>query len=329
MAVQKAVRILYQAKNNQTGLTDVKAQIYLNGAAKAVGGSAVLLSEVDPTNSPGLYELLLSAATLTGYGVVAGSYNCLEGYIDSVSKTAKAPFREELTVASSDDIDAKLGTPAGASVSADIAAVKTDTAAIKVDLETGANSLANILAAIQIVQNNAGFAVPVPKQFTIPSSGNNVYVIPLTIYNEKNGLVDPDSNSIVVTLQNQAGVDRGAFMTGYSAGSAPAVRDSLGQYHITTTIPSTEVEEELTFSFAYAIGGLATARKAVTQTLLDVNVSGLAQQSTLLAVQTAVANLQTDVTSNVEGTGFTTGSDSLHAISTYLQANLFVGGKAI
>jgi hypothetical protein len=473
MATQKPVRILYQAKNNTTGLTDVKAQIYLNGSPVAVGGSAITLTEVDATNSPGLYELFISGATLTGWGVTAGAYNCLEGYIDSVSKSAKAPFREELTVANTDDIDAKLGTPAGASVSADIAAIKSDTAAIKVDLETGPNNLANIYAGIQAIQNNAGFAVPVPSELMIPATGSNAYRIPVSVYNTTNMLIDPDSNNIKVGLVNQAGADRGTYLAGFTAavaeiqtittvadvaGSlnnkyfflnepAPGVgiyvwfnvggagvdpgpfagrtsvmvaissgasantvasavntalntltgrfsssaatnivtatnsvaglvsagtaqnsgftlgvstaganayammtRDSLGQYHQDMSITSAAPEEELLFTFSYTIGGTPTARRAVTETINQASSSGFALQSTLLATQatvnnidsvvtsgtfgnaaikTAVDAIQTDITNNVEGAGFVQADDTLHQISTYMRANLFSGGRCV
>lgn len=160
MATQKPLRILYQARNNRTGLTDVKAQVYLNGVAKAVGVGALTLSEVDATNSAGLYELLISGATLTAWGVAAGSYNCVEGYIDSVTASAKAAFREELTVANVDDVDAKLGAPAGASVSADIAAVKSEldtvnsnVSAVKSDVENVTTGLPAIKTAVNGVQS--------------------------------------------------------------------------------------------------------------------------------------------------------------------------------
>jgi hypothetical protein len=74
------------------------------------------------------------------------------------------------------------GFAEGASVSADIAAIKADTGAIKTDLETGSYSLQNILEAVQAIQNNAGFAVPVPAQLVIPSSGSTVYKVPVTVY---------------------------------------------------------------------------------------------------------------------------------------------------
>jgi hypothetical protein len=357
MAVQKNLRFEYQAKNNTTGLTDVKAQVYLNGVAKAVGGSAITLTEVSATNAPGLYELLISAATLTAWGVATGQTNTISGLIDSATKPASAPFREEVTVANADDN------------SLDIAAVKSDTAAIKTDLESGVSSLANILAAVQTIQNNAGFAVPVPAEITRPGSGSNVYRIPVTIYNSSNSLIDPDSNSIVVTLANSAGADRGTYLTGYSAGSAPMVRDSLGQYHIDLTLTSSATIEELIFTFSYAVGGAATARKSTTEVITDVASDGFALQSTLLSTQTTVNDTNTrvqDIQAKVndgtyglaaantlqgliktqtdkigdgtiglaalksmldaiEGSGFATLTDSLTAIS----ARIYTGGKAI
>lgn len=345
MAVQKQIRLLYQSKALQTGLTDVKAQIYLNGVAKAVGAGALALTELDATNSPGIYELIIPAATLTSYGVTAGVYNALEGTIDSATKSAPAPFRVELTVSNTDEIETHL-------VSQDvaIAAVKADTAAIKVDLETGSSSLATILSAVQAIQNNAGFSIPVPATMIKPASGSNSYRLPITIYNERNLLIDPDTNLITVTLVNQAGADRSSFLTGVSGTSAPAVRDSLGQFHIDVTIPSTAAQEELIFTFSYAIATNATARKAVSEIISDVTSDGFALQTTLLATQTTVGSINTlttdatnglaaikaaivangtEITSNVEGTGFVSSTDSLHGIRVFLAANLYIGGRAV
>lgn len=339
----KPIKVLYQAKNNTTGLTDVKAQVYVNTVAKAVGVSAIVLVELDATNSAGEYTLSISGATLAGYGAVAG--DDIEIKIDSVSKSAPSGIRFTATAFSTDDLDAHLVTQ-----DTNIAAIKSDTAAIKIDLETGSSSLATILSAVQAIQNNAGFSLPVPATLLKPSSGSNSYRIPLTIYNEKNLLIDPDTNSIVVTLVNQAGADRSVYLVGVSGTSAPAVRDSLGQYHIDLAIPSTASQEELIFNFAYAINAASTARKAVTEVITDVQADGFALQTTLLSTQTTVNSINTlttdatnglaaikaqtvatqaEIVTNVEGTGFVSGTDSLHAISAYLSANIFQGGRAV
>lgn len=232
-ATQNDLRITYQSRNNTTGLTDVKAQVYLNGVAKAVGGSAIVLTEVDATNSPGMYELVIAAATLTGWGVTgAGTLNVLSGWIDSVAKPAPSPFKAELTVANLDDIDSKLGVPATTTIAADIAAVKSDTAstlstvgtinsnvsAIKADIETGPYKLQNILEGVQAIQNQAGFALPIPAEMLVPVTGSTPYRLPLTIYDNVNALVDPEDQWIQATVANQTGTDEGAYLTGFSTG---------------------------------------------------------------------------------------------------------------
>ena len=413
-AVIKPLLIEYQSKNNVTGLTDVKAQVYLNGVAKAVGASAIVLTEIDATNAPGFYLLTISAALQTTWGVSNAQANFIHGDIDSVTQPASAPFRSQVTVASTDDLDTKLGTPAGASVSADIltlstkvgtpagasvsadiAAVKSDTAAIKTDLETGANSLATINANILAlangsIANGVGYVLP---NMLIPASGSNSYRIPITIVNNDGALIDPTGNTVTVGLLNAAGVDRGSFLTGSSGSPAQiaATRISVGQYYVMVAIPSTEVEEDLLFSFAYTIGTNAMVRYGQSQATTDLGSSGFALQSTLLATQTAVNAIKADVenattglinietiaaavqtsinngtyglsalqtiaasiqstvnngtygnsalqTQNVatqaqntasQGSGFATATDSLHALSVFVRANLFSGGRAV
>lgn len=372
MAVQKPVRFIYQARNSKTGLSDVKAQVYLNGVAKATGANAITATEL----GFGVYEVVLSAANLTTWGVAANQYNALEVIIDSAASPAQAIFRAELTVSNNDEIEAHLVSQDTA-----IAAIKSDTAAIKVDLETGPAALSVLSTKLDKILNNSGFALSVPDELLRPASGSNSYRISQTFYDDQNeGLVDVDGNNIVVTLVNQAGADRSQYLVGYVAGAsgqpgtAPAVRDSLGQYHVDLQIPSTAAQEQLNFTFAYAIRGQATARKATSVVITDVQAQGFALQSTLLdvqtratdiqtkvndstyglqaanvlqsaiktqtdkigdanfglsAIRTAVAGVQTEIVSNVEGTGFVQTQDSLHAISQFLQVGLFSGGKAV
>ena len=416
--VQKALEFDYLAKLNKTGLSDVKATIELNGVTKA---SNVALTEVDATNSPGLYRLSLSAATLTGYGVASGQTNTLIAYITSASFPAAGIARIDATIANLDDvisvlgtpvtssiagdiaaIQTKLGAPVGASVSADIAAVKSDTAAIKADLETGSASLATLLTGIQQINNGSigngvGYVLP---SALIPATGSNTYRWPITILNNDGALIDPTSNTVTVGLLNQSGTDRGAYLTGSSGTPATiaATRVSTGQYYVMVVIPSTAVEEELIPSFAYQVGTNSMVRFGQVQLSADVQAAGYALQTTLLATQTTVNAINSVVTNATygnsalqalltnatyglsaqqtieaaiqaainngtyglaaantlqlaiqsilnngtygnsalqvqgaatQGTGFTAGTDDLHSLSTYLRANLFVGGKAV
>lgn len=292
----RGMRAYYQAKDNTTGLTDVKGQVYLDDVAKAVGGSAVLFTELDPTNAPGIYYFDITQSQLVTWGATIGSKSTVFMDIDSATAPAQAPFKQDVFLSDTDDIYAKLGTPVGASVSADIAAVKADTVAIKNDLETGSDSLAIIHAAVLAIQNNAGFAVPVPAQMIIPLAGSNSYRIPVSVYNENNMLIDPDTNTITVAAVNQAGASRNSYL-----GSTTMTRDSLGQYHVDLAIPSTASQEELLFTFSYSVGGSATARRAVTNLISDIAGSGYALQSTLLSVQSDVSAIKSDVESATFG----------------------------
>ena len=390
----KPIELFYQAKNSGTGLT-VKAQVYKNDVAVAVGVSALTLAALDATNAPGFYKLIVSPSVLASLGFVAG--DILEAEIDATDsgKSAPAGYKEKCTAVSTDDIEAtlgtpagasvsadiaaietKLGSPAGASVSADIAAVKSDTAAIKVDLESGSYSLQTILSNIQSLQNasignGVGFVLPL---MIIPSTGSTSYKIPITIQNNDGALIDPNSNLVTVGLLDSSGADFGAYLVGHSGSPATvaATKDSTGQYHVMVAIPSTAVQSELVFSFAYTIGSNAMVRYGVSQLETDMSASGFALQSTLLSVQSTVngidavvtdsgygnaalkseldlvktqtdkisngtyglAAIETIVSSNagalsdIEGTSFSSSTDSLHAISLFLSANVFFGGRA-
>jgi CCR4-NOT transcriptional regulation complex NOT5 subunit len=94
----------------------------------------------------------------SAFGTVNGTLATIAGYVDTEVAAIKAKTDNlPATPASSADvsaldsaltaIDAKLGTPAGASVSADVAAVKTDTAAIKTKTDPLTFTVANKLDA--------------------------------------------------------------------------------------------------------------------------------------------------------------------------------------
>jgi hypothetical protein len=350
MATQKPVRLIYKARNGKTGLTDVKAQIFFNGVAKGSVNATEL--------GYGVYEVLLTAANLTAWGVTPQACNAVEVIVDSATAPASAVFKIDVTVANSDDLEAHLVTQ-----DTTLTSIKTDTTAIRSDLESAASSLPNILQAINQIQNNAGFALAIPSTLLRPASGSNTYRFTEFVYNRSNALIDPDGNAVTVTAVNQAGADRSSYLVGYVAGtggalgSAPAVRDSQGRYHIDIQIPNTAAQEQLNFTFSYAIGGASTARAGTSEIITDVQADGFALQTTLLDVQardtdiqskindqtiglaaantlqssikTALLSLQSDVTSNVEGVGFVAASDSLHAISAYLQTALYSGGVAV
>lgn len=284
----KPIRILYSAKNFTTGLVDVKAQIYVDQVAKAVGASSITLTELDATNAPGIYYALVSAANLTTYGATAGS--AFEAYVNSASKAAPSQYKEIVTGISTDDLDAHLTAQ-----DTSLASISTNVSAVKSDLETGPNSLATISAAIAAVQsavaavqNNTNFSASIPEPIVRPASGSNTYRIPIRIFNSAGQMADADSNLVNVAVADQAGVDRGAILTGYSAGVAPAVRSSKGVYYIDMSIGSAAVLEGLTFTFTYAVASVAYNQGRTGQIVTDVQADGFALQTTLLAVQSTL-----------------------------------------
>ena len=328
----------YQAKNNTTGLTDVTANIWRNGASVA---TAVALTEQSSSLAPGVYVLALTAAMLTGYGG-AGQY---EVVINSASKSAEAIASRYISVANTDDLDAHLTTQ------------DTTLSAIKSDVEDSTNGLAAIKTAINAIatqvssiQNNTSFEAYIPSGgFVVPQSGSQVYRIPINIQNEHGSIADADSNSITVTLANVSGTDRGSLMTGYSAGSAPAVRDAAGKYHIDVTLTPSTALEELLFNFAYTISAAPYSKQRGVTILNNVQADGFALQSTLLSVQTTAGDTNTKITdvqtkvndatiglaalqalsSGIQGTGFVGSTDALHPLATFIYANLYSGGKAV
>jgi hypothetical protein len=300
----KTIRILYSSREFTTGLANVKAQIYVNEVPKAVGGSALTLSELDATNAPGIYYVDIAASTLTGWGAVVG--DTVEAVINSATKPAPAAYKEKISDLTFEDINTHLGTQ-----DTEIASIKstgldsnTKITAVKGDLETGPNSLASIMSAIASVQsavgsiqNNVSFSADIPDDLVVPTSGSKTYRIPVRIFNAQGQMADPDSQSILVSLKNVSGTDRGAMLTGYSGGTAPAVRDALGVYHIDLVVASTAVIEELLFEFVYAVSSSPFNQSRAATLETDVSASGFALETTAQSVLTQTTDIQTKINS--------------------------------
>lgn len=299
----KALRFDYQSLGATTGLTDVKANVYVAGVAKAVGASALACSELDSANSKGVYTLVLTSAQLVSFGIAAGGENTVEVTFNSATKPYPTPIKGVAQYATADDVIAyigspstgtiagdilqtynRLGAPSGASVSADIAGLITSNATL----------LSQLTALTNAAQSGSGIAAALPPFLT--GSAANTYLIPFTILNSDGALVNATGN-VVVGLKNQAGADRGSYLTGSSGSPAVvnATAVSTGQYTITVVVPANAPEEELIFSVNYTVNGNATVKYYVCQLTLDEANSGFALQTTLLSVQTTVNTINTAV----------------------------------
>lgn len=125
----------------ETGLSSFTVYRSRNGGA-AAAFTTPTINETDSTNMPGVYELLLDEDTTIDAGDDSQEMvlHITHAGMSPVTRTIEL-YRPKITVgetstAQTGDSFARLGAPAGASVSADVAAVKVDTAAILVDTGT-------------------------------------------------------------------------------------------------------------------------------------------------------------------------------------------------
>jgi hypothetical protein len=130
--------------------------------------------EIDATNMPGWYRFDIPNAAIASGRFVAlhfrGATNMAETPIEieltaTNNQSATAFITGVNSVTITGDAYARLGAPAGASVSADIAAIKSDTGTILTDVNTGAGAIytrlgapagASIAADIAAVKTDTG-----------------------------------------------------------------------------------------------------------------------------------------------------------------------------
>ena len=137
----KEQRIIYQYKNNATGKSAVAKckDIRRNGVSVATN---VALTEISSTLNPGSYELLLSPATITGYGGV-GFYDF---YFNSTVGGDNAPALAIRMVTENDEDDVALAVDSVNVIVSDIQA--------KVNSGTyGLSALKGLIDALQATVN--------------------------------------------------------------------------------------------------------------------------------------------------------------------------------
>lgn len=279
----KTQRLIYTAKNFEAGLTDVTASIRRNGASVATG---VALSEV----SLGRYELVLSPATITGYGG-AGYFDF---YINSASKSA--PATASRWILENDEDDLRAGQLA---VEAKVDIIDTNVDAIKADVQSGTFGLAALKALIDSVQSSVSniqnatrFVAAIPANLIKPSSGSTSYRIPIRVYNGAGALEDPDTNSVAVSITDESGNDKTSYLAGFVAGPVNATRTGVGVYYIDMAIPSTADLEQLNFNFAYSEASVAISAVRTSQVISDTQASGFALETTAQDILTDTADMQ-------------------------------------
>lgn len=150
----------------ETGLTTFTAYRARNGAA-AAAMTTPTVTEVDSTNMPGVYSLLLDE------DMTIGSGNDSEEMVFHITHSGMAPvtrtielYRPKITLGSTStaqtgDSYARLGAPAGASVSADIATIDGNVDSILTDTGTTLPaSIATIDGNVDSILTDTGTTLP-------------------------------------------------------------------------------------------------------------------------------------------------------------------------
>lgn len=177
------------------------------------------------------------------------------------------------------DSFARLGAPAGASVSADIAAAKADTAAIVAKLPSGLIASQNEVLAIS---NNTHVRVIVPPVIERPDSVSTTYRLWLYIYDENGNMEAPDSLP-TISAQNNVGTDR-------SSNLSAVTNPGTGQYYVDYTVAVAHALEALLFEWSIVEGG-ATKKHGAQSLVVDVTAVDFTS-----ADRTMLQRLDTDYT---------------------------------
>lgn len=135
------------------------------------------------------------------------------------------------------DSYARLGVPAGASISADIASV---------------------LTAVQNVQNNTFISTSIPMDLAIPTSGSTAVQISVVFCDETGTAKNLDSGNPTMTLVSDAGTDKSSRLGSWS-------NPATGKYTINYTNTSTDALEGLHWDVSGTINSKLRRLPAYTQ----------------------------------------------------------------
>lgn len=123
-----------------------------DGSVTVLGDTSA--TEIESTNAKGLYSFDLTQAETNGNKLVFSAKS-------GTANVAIVPQIIQTVTVQTGDSFARLGAPAGASVSADVAAAKVDTAAIKTKTDFLPSATAGAASGVAIVGSNMGTATSV------------------------------------------------------------------------------------------------------------------------------------------------------------------------
>jgi hypothetical protein len=227
-------------------------------------------------------------------------------------------------------VQTKLGTPAGASVSVDIAAVKSDTSTLTSRLTaTRAGYLDNLpnldatvssratQASVDAIQNNTRFAMVVQSPLILPTSGSQVYKFFGRLYDDAGSPEDPDSNTINIRIETPGG--------SVVVATTPMTRTAVGAYEYPYTVNSTDPERPLVVFMEYAENSVPFQQVRTTEvqefeTKLDTLLSRLT--ATRAGYLDNLPNLDTTVSSRQSSATALSQYNALQADTDDIQAKI-------
>jgi hypothetical protein len=214
-------------------------------------------------------------------------------------------------------LSTRLGTPAGASLSADLATLLSRLSSARAGYMDNLNVGGNVASSAEVtaIQNNTRAVFSVPEALERPDSSTTVHEVHLYLYDEIGNMEAPDS-APTLTLTNQAGTDRSSRLdsttmalvnTGhykgiYTASSGDAIEQLLWEVSVVEGGATrklgrqTQVVDTTAVDFTSSDRTVLGAIKTVTDLLPNAGaLSSLAQDSTV-AKAAALATAQTAIT---------------------------------
>jgi len=282
-------RLLYAAKNYQTGLTDITAIVRSpSGASSNIPWSG--------TNPLAGFCEMGNGWYYHDWDSTSKAYGTWVFLIDSASKSSPGSTRIQVVDGSTlvDTIFQELAYNVGTALSEiqsssyGLNAIKTKLDSVGNDVTTTKNTvtdtsygnaaLKSILDTINNtvgkLSNNADAKIALIDVMLIPDSGSSTYKFFFRFYDSDNNMEDPDNQNtdayVAVSVANSQGTDRSANLGGLSSdtfgGKKWMTRESVGVFSATYTVANTHAVEDLIFSFDLKENGNSRSFGAISRT---------------------------------------------------------------
>lgn len=226
------------------------------------------------------------ASIKTDAGTLLGRLTALRaGYLDVLNGIVAAIWAAVVDSAGVTTLLARLGVPVGASISADIAAVKVDTAAVSSRLTSArAGYLDNLnvggavasQADINALNQSASRRIILASvgQFERPETGTVTYTVEARTYDEDGAAVNADTTPTLTAT----GIVTGSLAGNLSAATNPAT----GVYRWTYTVNSTDAAEQVRFDISAVLNSATFTLTQYAQVVDLVSATWTATDATHL-----------------------------------------------